>query len=91
MSNSKESNSFIDSPVAKVAVGVSIFAVGAGLFVASRFKVVPANQFMAKTGFLVNGVHVSRKTIQLRSKLSENLICIHSRINSSVRTSCRRR
>jgi len=39
--------------------------VGFGAFASCRFKVAPPNQFIAKTGFLVKGVHVSRKTLQL--------------------------
>ena len=38
---------------------------GLGAFAAFRFKVAPPNQFIAKTGFLVKGIHVSRKTLQL--------------------------
>lgn len=36
----------------------------AGTFVAMRYRSVPANKFMAKTGPFVKGVHCSRKTIQ---------------------------
>lgn len=38
--------------------------IGLGAFVASRFRVTPANQFIAKTGLFVDKVAVSRKTIQ---------------------------
>lgn len=48
---------------AATTTAVGVLCIGA--FLASRFKVVPANQFMAKTGFLIDGVSISRKTIQL--------------------------
>ncbi|AYV85614.1 MAG: hypothetical protein Satyrvirus26_3 [Satyrvirus sp.] len=39
--------------------------IGFGAFIILRYKTVPANKFMAKTGPFVKGVHVSRKTLQL--------------------------
>lgn len=54
------------TPYNKALIAATTIAggvIGLGVFVASRFKVVPANQFMAKTGFMVDGVHISRKTV----------------------------
>lgn len=40
-------------------------AAGLGAFAAMRYRSVPANMFMAKTGLFIKDVHVSRKTFQL--------------------------
>jgi flotillin len=67
MSSSKYRSNDDDEGISKttiIAATVGLTVIGTGLWIASRFKVVPANQFMAKTGFLVDKVHVSRKTIQ---------------------------
>lgn len=40
-------------------------AIGVGAFVALRFKVANANQFVAKTGLGIRGISLSKKTLQL--------------------------
>jgi len=63
--NKNDHNKTISNLKKSLIIGGPILfgVVGIGAFIASRFKVVAANQFMAKTGFLVDGVHISRKTI----------------------------
>jgi flotillin len=49
----------------KLLIGAGVGASGLGVFTFFRYRAVPANQYMAKTGPFVKGVHVSRKTFQL--------------------------
>ena len=49
---------------AKLALGGTASAGGFATFAALRYRTVPANKFIAKTGPFINGVHVSRKTFQ---------------------------
>lgn len=64
MNDSRERNPLITYKVQGMMYTAGALAASIAFF-ATRFRSVPANQYFAKTGFLVNGVHVSRKTFLL--------------------------
>lgn len=51
-------------PIIEIVATAGVAVVGTAGLIASRIHSVPTNKFMAKTGPLVRGVHVSRYTVQ---------------------------